>query len=106
VEDGMVTETVSDAEANVKHASECLYEAMTHHFGPLDLGAHQPIVRAVSEYAQRNREHDDEGIHAASQHVYEALTNHFGPMDLGAHDPVVKALAEYGNACRAAGPKQ
>ena len=102
----MTTETATDAEANVKRASEHLYEAMTHHFGPLDLGAHQPIVRAVAEYAQRNREHDDEGIHAASQHLYEALTHHFGPMDLGAHDPVVKALAEYGNACRAAGLKK
>lgn len=99
----MATETVNDAEARVKHASEHLYEAMTHHFGPLDLGAHQPIVRAVSEYAQRNREHDDAAIAAASTHVYEALSHHFGPLDLSAGDPLVKALAEYGEACRAAG---
>lgn len=102
----MATETVSDAEARVKKASEHLYEAMTHHFGPLDLGAHQPIVRAISEYAQRNREHDDAGIKQASAHVYEALSHHFGPLDLGAHDPLVMALAEYGDACRAAGAKK
>ena len=101
----MTTETVTDAEANVKHASEHLYEALTHHFGPLDLGAHQPIVRAVSEFARSHRQHDDASMQAASEHVYEALTHHFGPMDLGAHDPVVKALAEYGKACFAAGPK-
>ncbi len=102
----MGTETANDAETRVKAASEHLYEAMTHHFGPLDLGAHQPIVRAISEYAQRNREHDDVGIKQASAHVYEALSRHFGPLDLGATDPLVKALAEYGDACRVAGLKE
>ncbi|MCE7927375.1 MAG: hypothetical protein DYG91_02580 [Chloroflexi bacterium CFX7] len=101
----MTAEATNDAEARVKAASTHLYEAMTHHFGPLDLGAHQPIVRAISEYAQRNREHDDAGIQQASAHVYEALSRHFGPLDLAANDPLVKALAEYGDACRAAGLK-
>ena len=92
-------------EERVKEASQHLYEAMTHHFGPLDLGAHEPIVKAVAEYGQRSREGDDAKISAASQQVYEALTHHFGPRDLGAHDPIVKALAEFGQACREAGPK-
>jgi len=89
----------------VKRASAHLYEAMTHHYGPLDLSAHQPLVRAISEYGQRSREHNDEGVSQASTHVYEALTHHFGPRDLGANDPVVMALAEYGKACRDAGLK-
>ncbi|MEO8540753.1 MAG: hypothetical protein ABI577_13520 [bacterium] len=101
----MSTQTISDAEATVKHASSHLYEAMTHHYGPLDLSAHQPLVKAISEYGQMSRQHDDVGVTAASQHVYEALTHHFGPRDLGASDPVVMALAEYGAACRAAGAK-
>jgi hypothetical protein len=100
-----MTQTTIEPEAAVKAASAHLYEAMTHHFGPLDLAAHQPLVKAISEYGQRSREHDDAGVAAASTHVYEALTRHFGPRDLSANDPVVKALAEYGNACRAAGPK-
>ncbi len=102
----MSTETISPAEEAVKRASAHLYEAMTHHYGPLDLSAHQPLVKAISEYGQRSREHDDEGIKRASTHVYEALTHHFGPRDLGATDPVVHALAEYGQACREAGKKQ
>ncbi len=102
----MPTETMSNAEEAVKQASAHLYEALTHHFGPLDLAAHQPLVKAISEYGQRSREHDEEGIKKASAHVYEALTHHFGPRDLAANDPVVHALAEYGQACRAAGKKQ
>lgn len=101
----MSTQTAVDREAAVKQASAHLYEAMTHHYGPLDLAAHQPIVKAISEYGQRSREHNDEGVKLASAHVYEALTHHFGPRDLAANDPVVKALAEYGQACRDAGPK-
>ena len=101
----MATETMSTPEEAVKRASAHLYEAMTHHFGPLDLAAHQPLVKAISEYGQRSREHDEEGIKKASAHVYEAMTHHFGPRDLGATDPVVHALAEYGQACREAGPK-
>lgn len=101
----MSTEAVMDPEAGVKQASARLYEAMTHHYGPLDLSAHQPLVRAISEYGQRSREHNDEGVSQASTHVYEALTHHFGPRDLGANDPVVMALAEYGKACRDAGLK-
>jgi hypothetical protein len=97
---------MSNAEEAVKQASAHLYEALTHHFGPLDLAAHQPLVKAISEYGQRSREHDEEGIKKASAHVYEALTHHFGPRDLAANDPVVHALAEYGQACRAAGKKQ
>jgi|GEM_PF-2265096 len=101
----MATETMTDREAAVKQASAHLYEAMTHHYGPLDLAAHQPIVKAISEYGQRSREHDEEGIKRASAHVYEALTHHFGPRDLAANDPVVKALAEYHQACWDAGVK-
>jgi hypothetical protein len=101
----MGTQVTSDAENRVKQASEHLYEALTHKFGPLDMGANQPLVRAISEYGQRSREHDEEGIREASRHVYEAMTHHFGPMDLGAHQPVVRALAEYGQACREAGAR-
>ncbi len=99
----MTTETTTTAEEGVQHASQKLYQAMTHHFGPLDLGAHQPLVLAVSEYALRSREGDEAKIKLASTHLYEALTHHFGPRDLGAHDPVVKAISEYGAACRKAG---
>ena len=101
----MTTEASNDTEAAVKQASGHLYEAMTKHFGPLDLAVHQPIVKAISEYGQRSREADEAGMKAASTHVYEALTRHFGPRDLGANDPVVKALSEYGQACRAAGAR-
>ena len=105
MEPGVSTNTMNDTEAAVKQASSHLYEAMTHHYGPLDLAAHQPLVKAISEYGQRSREHDEDGVKQASTHVYEALTHHFGPRDLGAHDPVVVALAEYGKACRDAGAK-
>ena len=97
---------MSNTEDAVKQASAHLYEAMTHHYGPLDLAAHQPIVKAIAEYGQKSREHDEDGVKMASTHVYEALTHHFGPRDLSAGDPVVRALSEYGAACRAAGPKQ
>lgn len=96
---------MTEAESAVKSASAHLYEAMTHHYGPLDLAAHQPLVKAISEYGQTSRAHDEDGVRLASAHVYEALTHHFGPRDLGAHDPVVMSLAEYGKACREAGPK-
>ena len=99
----MTTQIMTPADEAVKQASSHLYEAMTHHYGPLDLAAHQPIVKAISEYGQKSREHDEEGVKAASTHVYEALTRHFGPRDLSANDPVVKALSEYGEACRRAG---
>lgn len=98
----MTTATSEDA---VHQASTHLYEALTHHFGPLDLGAHEPLVLAITEYGQRCRSNDEEAIQVASKHVYEALTHHFGPRDLGAHDPVTLAIAEYGAACRAAGPR-
>jgi hypothetical protein len=101
----MSTETMPDTEEAVKKASAKLYEAMTHHYGPLDLAAHQPIVKAISEYGQRSREHNEDGVKTASTHVYEALTKHYGPQDLSANDGVVKALAEYGDACRKAGTK-
>lgn len=101
----MSTSTLSP-ETRVHKASEHLYEAFTHRFGPLDLGAHQPVVLAIVEFGQKSREGDEEGMHAASQHLYEALTHHFGPLDLGAQDRLVLAIAEYGEACRAAGPRQ
>jgi hypothetical protein len=101
----MSNSTTVSPEVRVKEASEHLYQAFTHRFGPLDMGAHQPIVLAISEFGQKSRDGDDEGMHAASQHVYEALTHHFGPLDIGAHDKLTLALAEYGEACRAAGPR-
>jgi hypothetical protein len=100
----MTTSTASP-EGRVSEASQHLYEALTHRFGPLDLGAHQPLVKAVSEYGTTCRAGDDATIKVASQHVYEALTHHFGPMDLGAHQPLVVALAEFGQACRRAGSR-
>lgn len=97
--------TDSTSTLSVEQASERLYEALTHHYGPLDLGANQPIVRAISAYGQRCREHDDIGIEAASKHLWEVLSHHSERLDLAANDPVVRALSEYGAACRAAGPK-
>jgi hypothetical protein len=91
---------------NVQQASEHLYEALTHHFGPLDLSADQPLVRAISEYGQRSREHDEDGIARASAHIWEVLSHHAERLDLGADDPLVRALSEYGAACRAEGPKK
>lgn len=92
-----------NADERVHQASQHLYEALTHRFGPLDLGAHQPLVLAITEYGAECRKGDEDAITAASQRVYEALTHHFGPMDLGAKQPIVVALAEFGEACRAAG---
>jgi len=99
----MTAEVTNHTNVTVSAASQHLYEALTHHFGPMDMGAHDPIVRAIAEYGQRCRAHDDEGTTLASKHVYEALTHHFGPLDLGAQQPIVKALAEYGKACKEAG---
>ncbi len=96
----------ADANSRVKQASAHLYEALSHHIGNLDLSANDPLVRAISEFGQRNREGNDEAVKAASEHVYEALTHHKGNRDLDAHDPVVVALAEFGNACRAEGLKR
>ena len=100
----MPIETTTAEEA-VHRASGHLYEALTHHFGPLDLGAHEPLVLAISEYGQQCRKGDEERIHTASQHIFEAMTHHFRPLDLGAHEPITVAISEYGAACRAAGPK-
>lgn len=88
---------------SVSDASAHLYEAFTRHFGPLDLSAHQPIVKAVSDYAAAARSHDQEKLHTASNEVYVAVTHQFGPRDFGANDPFVVALAEYGAACAAEG---
>lgn len=89
----------------VQEAGERLYAALTHHFGPLDLSADQPLVRAVVEYGERCREGDDEAIGKASARIWEVLSHHKERLDLGARDPVVQALSEYGTACRAAGPR-
>jgi hypothetical protein len=97
---------MSGATITVHEASEQLYKALTHYVGNLDLAANDPLVLAIAEFGQRNREHDDEGIDRASRHVYEALTHHVGPRDLGAQDPFVQALAEYGEACKREGRKQ
>ncbi|HEX6031650.1 MAG TPA: hypothetical protein VFY90_09455 [Tepidiformaceae bacterium] len=87
----------------VEQASTHVYEALTHHFGPMDLSAKQPLVRAISEYGQRCREGDEDRIKEASAHIWQELSHHSERLDLGAHDPLVKALAEYGQACRRAG---
>ncbi len=89
----------------VTDASAKLYEAFTHHFGPLDLSAHQPIVKAVSDYAAAARAHDQAKLHEAADHIYVAVTHQFGPRDFGAHDPFVVALSEYGAACAAEASK-
>jgi hypothetical protein len=39
----------------VKQASTHVYEALTHHFGPRDLGAADPVVKALAEYGQACR---------------------------------------------------
>ena len=91
---------------SVEQASAHLYEALTHHYGPLDLSADQPLVKAISEYGQRCREHDEEGVKAASRHIWEVLSHRAERLDLGANDPLVKALSEYGAACRAEGQKK
>ena len=90
---------------SVPQASERLYEALTHHFGPMDLGATDPLVIALSELGQRSREGDEVAVDAASRLVYEALTRHQGNRDFGATAPFVVALAEYKDACRSAGVK-
>ena len=91
------------APPTVPQGSTKLYEALTHHFGPMDLAANHPLVVAIAEYGQHSREGDESAIKVASQHVYEALTRHQGNRDFGPNDPVVIALAEYKDACRAAG---
>ena len=91
------------AEEAVHRASAHLYEALTHHFGPLDLGAHEPLVLAVSAYGQQCRAGDEDRIHAATHRIFEAMTHHFRPLDLGAHEPITVAISEFGSACRAAG---
>jgi hypothetical protein len=96
----MSTTVLSTAEASTH-----LYEALSHHLGNLDMSATDPLVRAIAEYGQRCREHDEAGQAAASEHIYQALTHRFGPMDLAADQPVVRALAEFGEAYRAAGTK-
>ncbi len=39
----------------MKKASQHVYEALTHHFGPRDLGANDPVVHALAEYGQACR---------------------------------------------------
>src|SRR5688572_23762714 len=96
---------MSSETSTVEQASTHLYEALTHHYGPLDLGAADPLVKAISEYGQKSREGDEEGIKEASSHIWEALSHRKERLDLGANDPLVKALAEYGDACRREGVK-
>lgn len=93
----------TNAILTVEQASQHVYEALTHHFGPLDLGADQPLVKAISEYGQRCREGDEVAIKEASAHIWQALSHRMERLDLGANDPLVKALAEYGDACRREG---
>jgi hypothetical protein len=96
---------MSSGPLSVEEASAHVYEALTHHFGPLDLGANEPLVKAISEYGQRCREADEEKISEASAHIWETLSHRKERLDLGANDPLVKALAEYGDACRREGVK-
>ena len=100
-----MTPISTNPEEAVHRASEHLYEALTHHVGPVDFSTHDPLVLAISEYGATSRRGNDDEIRHASEHVYEALSHHMGPMDLGAHQPVVLALAEFGKACRLAGVK-
>jgi hypothetical protein len=87
----------------MERARDHLHDVLARKFGQAR-SASEPLIRAIAEYGQKCREHDEEGTRVASKHVYEALTHHFGPLDLGAHQPLVVALAEYGKACREAGP--
>jgi hypothetical protein len=87
----------------VKEASKHLWEALSHHAVTLDLGANDPVVRAITTYGQACREHGEEKIAATSKRVWEELSHHSATLDLGAHDPFVIALAEYGDACRREG---
>ena len=50
----------------VADASKHLWEALSHHQLTLDLGAHDPLVQAVSGYGQACRQH--KGKHAAYGH--------------------------------------
>ena len=43
-------------EDGVKAASAHVYEALTHHFGPRDLAANDPVVKALAEYGQACRD--------------------------------------------------
>jgi hypothetical protein len=91
--------------ASVSEASAHLYEALSHHKGVMDLGASDPLVRAIAAYGQACRAHDEAAVHTASQHVWEELSKHKITLDLGADDPVVWALSEFGEACRREGAK-
>jgi hypothetical protein len=96
---------VADAQLDVHTASQHLWEALSHHQITMDVGAHDPLVLAISAYGQACREGVQEKIDAASRRVWEELSKHRTTLDLGADDPVVKALAEYGEACRREGLK-
>jgi hypothetical protein len=96
---------VADAQLDVHSASQHLWEALSHHQITMDIGAHDPLVVAISAYGQACREGDQATIDAASKRVWEELSKHRTTLDLGADDPLVKALAEYGDACRREGPK-
>ncbi len=89
----------------VAEASKHLWEALSHHQVTLDLGAHDPVVRAVSAYGQACREHDALKTSDTSKKIWEELSHHSVTLDLSASDPFVKALAEYGEACRHEGVK-
>ena len=95
--------SASTSPKTLSEASAHLYEAFTHRFGPLDLSAHQPIVRAISDYAAAARSGDEEKQRAASSEIYVAITHQFGKIDLGARDQFVIALSEYGAAAAAEG---
>ncbi len=88
----------------VADASKHLWEALSHHQIALDLGAHDPLVQAVSGYGQACRQHNEAAIATASAHVWEELGRHKATLDLGANDPFIRALSEFGDACKHEGP--
>jgi hypothetical protein len=96
---------VAEADLDVHTASQHLWEALSHHQITMDIGAHDPLVMAISGYGQACREADDSAIDAASKKVWEELSKHRTTLDLGAEDPLIKALAEFGAACRREGVK-
>jgi hypothetical protein len=88
---------------SVEEASKNLQEALARHRGPVDFSVDDPVVRAITEYGDRCRKHDDAGAAEASRKVYEAITRHIGPRDFASDERLVRALSEYGAACRAQG---
>ena len=97
--------TSTSSPMTVAEASKHLWEALSQHKITLDLGAQDPVVRAVSAYGQACREQDAVKTSDTSKKIWEELSHHSVTLDFSASDPMVKALAEYGEACRHEGVK-